>query len=48
VTFPRLRRRTLIFCTSDRDGLNGKMHKSLTLLERLGLSVRALDGKKLL
>jgi NAD(P)-dependent dehydrogenase (short-subunit alcohol dehydrogenase family) len=38
----------LVLCTSDRDGLNGKVHKSLTLLEQLGLPVRALDGKTLL
>ena len=38
----------LALCTSDRDGLNGKVHKSLTLLERLGLPVRTLDGKTLL
>jgi citronellol/citronellal dehydrogenase len=38
----------LALCTSDRDGLNGTVHKSLTLLERLGLPVRALDGKTLL
>jgi citronellol/citronellal dehydrogenase len=38
----------LVLCTSDRDGLNGKVHKSLTLLERLGLPVRTLDGKTLL
>jgi citronellol/citronellal dehydrogenase len=38
----------LALCTSDRDGLNGKVHKSLTLLERLGLAVRTLDGKTLL
>ena len=37
----------LPLCTSDRDGLNGKVHKSLTLL-RLGLPVRTLDGKTLL
>jgi citronellol/citronellal dehydrogenase len=37
----------LALCTSDRDGLNGKVHKSLTLLERLGLAVRTLDGKTL-
>jgi NAD(P)-dependent dehydrogenase (short-subunit alcohol dehydrogenase family) len=38
----------LALCTSDRDGLNGKVHKSLTLLEQLGLPVRTLDGKALL
>jgi citronellol/citronellal dehydrogenase len=38
----------LALCTGDRDGLNGKVHKSLTLLERLGLPVRPLDGKTLL
>lgn len=38
----------LALCTSDRDGPNGKVHKSLTLLERLGLPVRTLDGKTLL
>jgi citronellol/citronellal dehydrogenase len=38
----------LALCTGDRDGLNGKVHKSLTLLERLGLPVRTLDGKTLL
>jgi citronellol/citronellal dehydrogenase len=38
----------LALCTSDRDGLNGKVYKSLTLLERLGLPVRTLDGKTLL
>jgi len=29
-------------------GLNGQVHKFLTLLERLGLPVRTLDGKTLL
>jgi NAD(P)-dependent dehydrogenase (short-subunit alcohol dehydrogenase family) len=38
----------LVLCTSDRDGLNGKVHKSLTLLEQLGLPVRTLDGMTLL
>ncbi|HEY2043489.1 MAG TPA: SDR family NAD(P)-dependent oxidoreductase [Jatrophihabitans sp.] len=38
----------LALCTSHRDGLNGGVHKSLTLLERLGLPVRTLDGRTLL
>jgi hypothetical protein len=38
---------TLRVVTVDRHGLNGKVHKSLTLL-RLGLPVRTLDGKTLL
>jgi citronellol/citronellal dehydrogenase len=38
----------LALCTSDRDGLNGGVHKSLTLLERLGRPIRALDGRTLL
>jgi hypothetical protein len=35
-------------CTSHRDGLNGGVHKSLTLLKRLGRPVRSLDGRTLL
>jgi citronellol/citronellal dehydrogenase len=38
----------LALCTSDRDGLNGKVHKSLILLEQLGRPVRTLDGRTLL
>ncbi|BBX66010.1 oxidoreductase [Mycobacterium saskatchewanense] len=38
----------LTLCTSDRDGLNGGVHKSLTLLERIGRPVRTLDGRTLL
>ncbi|CQD09262.1 short-chain dehydrogenase [Mycobacterium lentiflavum] len=38
----------LALCTSDRDGLNGGMYKSLTLLEQLGRTIRTLDGKTLL
>ena len=38
----------LVLCTSDRDGHNGKVHKSLTLLDQLGLPVRTLDGRTLL
>ena len=38
----------LALCTSHRDGLNGGVHKSLTLLEQLGRPVRTLDGKTLL
>jgi citronellol/citronellal dehydrogenase len=38
----------LALCTSHRDGLNGGVHKSLTLLERLGRPIRTLDGKTLL
>lgn len=38
----------LALCTSDRDGLNGGVHKSLTLLEQLGRPVRTLDGGTLL
>ena len=38
----------LALCTSQRDGLNGRVHKSLTLLERLGRPVRTLDGRTLL
>jgi citronellol/citronellal dehydrogenase len=38
----------LALCTSDRDGLNGGVYKSLTLLEQLGRRIRALDGKTLL
>lgn len=38
----------LALCTSDRDGLNGGVHKSLTLLEQLGRPIRTLDGKALL
>lgn len=34
----------LALCTGDRDGLNGGVHKSSTLLEQLGRPVRALDG----
>lgn len=38
----------LALCTSDRDGLNGGVHKSLTLLEQIGRPVRTLDGRALL
>jgi len=38
----------LALCTSHRDGLNGGVHKSLTLLEQLGRPVRTLDGTTLL
>ncbi|WP_459973262.1 SDR family NAD(P)-dependent oxidoreductase, partial [Mycobacterium sp. MUNTM1] len=38
----------LALCTSHRDGLNGGIHKSLTLLEQIGRPVRTLDGAKLL
>ncbi|UXA09267.1 SDR family oxidoreductase [Mycobacterium sp. SMC-2] len=38
----------LALCTSDRDGLNGGVRKSLTLLEQLGRPVRMLDGRALL
>ncbi|MEB4211750.1 SDR family oxidoreductase [Mycobacterium sp. 94-17] len=38
----------LALCTSDRDGLNGGVHKSLTLLEHLGRPIRTLDGQRLL
>jgi citronellol/citronellal dehydrogenase len=38
----------LVLCTGDRDGLNGRVHKSLTLLDQLGLPVRTLDGRTLL
>ena len=38
----------LALCTSHRDGLNGGVHKSLTLLEQLGRPVRTLDGRTLL
>jgi citronellol/citronellal dehydrogenase len=38
----------LALCTSDRDGLNGGVYKSLTLLEQLGRRIRTLDGKTLL
>lgn len=34
----------LALCTTDRDGLNGGIHKSLTLLERIGRPIRTLDG----
>ena len=37
----------LALCTSHRDGLNGGVHKSLTLLEQLGRPVRTLDGRTL-
>jgi NAD(P)-dependent dehydrogenase (short-subunit alcohol dehydrogenase family) len=37
----------LALCMSDRDGLNGKVHKSLTLLEQLGRPIRTLDGRTL-
>ena len=37
----------LALCTSDRDGLNGGVHKSLTLLEQLGRPIRTLDGRSL-
>lgn len=35
-------------CTSDRDGLNGGVHKSLKLLAQIGRPVRTLDGRTLL
>ena len=38
----------LALCTSHRDGLNGGVHKSMTLLEQLGRPVRTLDGRTLL
>jgi citronellol/citronellal dehydrogenase len=38
----------LALCSSHRDGLNGGVHKSLTLLEQLGRPVRTLDGRTLL
>jgi citronellol/citronellal dehydrogenase len=38
----------LALCTGNRDGLNGKVHKSLTLLEQLGRPIRTLDGRTLL
>jgi len=38
----------LALCTSHRDGLNGRVHKSLTLLEQLSRPVRTLDGRTLL
>jgi len=38
----------LVLCTSHRDGLNGGVHKSLTLLEQLGCPIRTLDGRTLL
>ncbi len=38
----------LALCTSHRDGLNGGVHKSLTLLGQLGRPVRTLDGRRLL
>jgi len=38
----------LALCTSHRDGLNGGVHKSLTLLEQLGRPIRTLDGRTLL
>lgn len=38
----------LALCTSDRDGLNGKVHKSLTLLEQLNRRTHTLDGRTLL
>ena len=38
----------LALCTSHRDGLNGGVHKSMTLLEQLGRLIRTLDGRTLL
>jgi citronellol/citronellal dehydrogenase len=38
----------LALCTSDREGLNGAVHKSLPLLEQLGRPIRTLDGRTLL
>lgn len=38
----------LALCTADRDGLNGRVYKSLTLLEQIGLPIRTLDGRALL
>ncbi|RDH79819.1 SDR family NAD(P)-dependent oxidoreductase [Mycolicibacterium moriokaense] len=38
----------LALCTGDRDGLNGGVHKSLSLLEQLGRPIRTLDGGALL
>lgn len=38
----------LALCTSRRDGLNGGVHKSPTLLEQIGRPVRTLDGRALL
>ncbi|WP_197415191.1 SDR family oxidoreductase [Mycobacterium sp. M26] len=38
----------LALCTTDRDGLNGRVYKSLTLLEQLGRPIRTLTGDALL
>jgi citronellol/citronellal dehydrogenase len=38
----------LALCTSDRDGPNGGVYKSLTLLEQLGRHIHTLNGKTLL
>lgn len=38
----------LALCTGDRNGLNGGVYKSLTLLEQLGRPVRTLDGRAVL
>lgn len=38
----------LALCTTDRDGLNGRVYKSLTLLEQIGQPIRTLDGRALL
>jgi citronellol/citronellal dehydrogenase len=37
----------LVLCTGDRDGPNGGVFKSLTLLEQLGREIHALDGRSL-
>lgn len=38
----------LALCTTDRDGLNGRVYKSLTLLEQISRPIRTLDGRELL
>ncbi|HRD10414.1 MAG TPA: SDR family oxidoreductase [Mycobacterium sp.] len=38
----------LALCTTDRDGLNGRVYKSLTLLEQLARPIRTLTGDALL
>ena len=38
----------LALCTSHRDGLNGGVYKSLTLLEQLDRPIHTLDGRALL
>lgn len=39
---------SLALCTSERDGLNGGIYKSLTLLDQLNRPIRTLDGLTLL